>query len=61
MERLKTDTIKVWFHFIKRTTWILPHKIKETPLSGAPTCYAETNKSGKAGYKSEDVGHWMSL
>ena len=28
--------------------WIFPHKIKEIPLSGAPTCYAETNKSGKA-------------
>ena len=36
--------------------WIFPHKIKEIPLSEAPTCQAEANKSGKAGYKSKDVG-----
>ena len=42
--------------FIKRPNWIFPHIIKGTPISGAPTFYTDANKSGKAGYKSEDVG-----
>lgn len=41
--------------FIKRTNWILPRIIKGTPISGAPTFYTDASKSGKAGYKSENV------
>ena len=41
--------------FIKRTYWILPQIIKKTPVSGALTFYIDASKSGKAGYKSEDV------
>ena len=44
-----------WLQFIKRTNLILPCIIKRTPISGAPTLYTDASKSGKAGYKSEDV------
>ena len=44
-----------WLHFIKRTNWILPHIIKGTPISEAPTFYTKANTSGRAWYKSEDV------
>ena len=46
-----------WLQFIKWTTWIFPHTLKGIPISGAATFYTEANKSGKAGYKSEGVGH----
>lgn len=41
--------------FIKRTNWILPHRVKGTPISGVPTFYIFANKSGKAVYKSGKV------
>jgi hypothetical protein len=41
--------------FIKRNNWILPQIIKRTPTSGGPTFYTDTNKSKKAGHKSEDI------
>ena len=44
-----------WLQFIKRTNWILPHIIKETSISIAPTFYTDVSKSKKAGYKSEDI------
>lgn len=44
-----------WLQFIKTTNWILPHIIKGIPISGASTFYTDASKSGKAGYKSEDV------
>ena len=39
--------------FIKRINCILPLIVKETPISAASTFYTDTNKSCKAGYKSE--------
>ena len=47
----KSDRI----NFIKRTTWILPHIVQDTPITGAHTFYTDANKAGKAGYKSEDL------
>lgn len=40
---------------MKRTNWILPYIVEDTPFSGAPTFYTDTNKSGKAGYKSGKI------
>ena len=40
---------------IKRTTWILPQIVHDTPITGACTFYTAANKSGKAGYKPEDL------
>lgn len=41
--------------FIKRTCWVHPCTVRRTPLSGAPKFYTEANKSGNAGYKSENL------
>ena len=41
--------------FIKRTSCILPHIVKGTPISGAPTFFTDANKLRKVGYKSEDI------
>ena len=40
---------------IKRTNWILPHIVQDTPITGAPTFYTDANKSGKTGYKSDNL------
>ena len=48
---LKSDRINL----IKRTTWILPHILYDTPKTGASTFHTGANKSGKAGCKSEDL------
>ena len=40
---------------IKRTNQILPHIIKGTPISGAPTFSTDAYKLGKAVYKSENI------
>jgi hypothetical protein len=42
--------------FIKRTSCILPHIVKGTPISVAPIFYIDANKSIKAGNKSENIG-----
>ena len=34
---------------------ILPHIVHEAPLTGACTLYTDANKSGKAGYKLEEL------
>ncbi|MBV2133725.1 DDE-type integrase/transposase/recombinase [Pseudomonas sp. MAP12] len=47
----KTDRIK----FIKKTVWILPRIVRQTPISGVLTFYTDANKSGKAGYKAGEV------
>ena len=39
----------------KKINQILPHIIWDTPIIGAPTFYTDVNKSGKAGYKSENL------
>lgn len=42
--------------FIKRTNWVLPHIVWRTPISGSPIFfYTDANKSGKAGYTSENL------
>ena len=43
-------------HLIKRTNWILPCLIQKLLKSGSSTFYTDANKSGKAGYKSENLG-----
>ena len=43
------------FNFIKRTSWILPQIIRDAPITGAHTFYTDDNKSGKAGYKSDEL------
>ena len=47
----KSESIQL----IKRTNWILPYIVGETPITGVPTFYADANKSGKADYKSENL------
>ena len=42
-------------NFIKRTSWILPRIVRDAPITGARTFYSDANKSGKAGYKSEEL------
>ncbi|ERE61672.1 putative HERV-K-19q12 provirus ancestral Pol protein [Cricetulus griseus] len=37
----KTDSIK----FIKKTVWILPRIVRQTPISGVLTFYTDANKS----------------
>ncbi|ERE66567.1 putative HERV-K-19q12 provirus ancestral Pol protein [Cricetulus griseus] len=47
----KTGKIK----FIKKIVWILPHIVRQTPISGVLTFYTDANKSGKAGYKADEA------
>ena len=47
----KSDRIKL----IKRTSWIIPQIACDAPITGACTFYTDANKSGKAGYKSEEL------
>ena len=42
-------------NLIKRTSWILPRIVRDAPITGARTFYTDANKSGKAGYKSEEL------
>ena len=42
-------------NFIKRTSWILPRIVRDAPITRASTFYTDANKSGKAGYKSEEL------
>ena len=42
-------------NFIKRTSWILPQIICDAPITGAHIFYTDANKSGKAGYKSDEL------
>lgn len=37
--------------FIKRTNWILPHIVKETPIPEAPTIYPDASQLRMEGYK----------
>ena len=39
----------------KRTSWILPRIVCDAPKTGACTFYTDANKSGKAGYKSDEL------
>ncbi|KAL6082528.1 hypothetical protein STEG23_004612 [Scotinomys teguina] len=41
--------------FIKKTEWVLPHIVRQKPISGVLTLYTDANKLGKAGYKSGDL------
>ncbi|KAL6044970.1 hypothetical protein STEG23_011887 [Scotinomys teguina] len=41
--------------FIKKTEWVLPHTVRQKPISGVLTFYTDANKLGKAGYKSGDL------
>ncbi|KAL6091210.1 hypothetical protein STEG23_017687 [Scotinomys teguina] len=41
--------------FIKKTEWVLPHIVRQKPISGVLTFYTDANKLGKAGYKSGDL------
>ena len=43
-------------NFIKRTSWILLRIVRDAPITGARIFYTDANKTGKAGYKSEDLG-----
>ena len=43
------------FNLIKRTSWILPQTVLNAPITGACTFYTNANKSGKAGYKSQEL------
>ncbi|ERE67035.1 HERV-K-3q27.3 provirus ancestral Pol protein [Cricetulus griseus] len=45
----KTDRIK----FIKKTVWILPRIVRQTPISGVLTFYTDANKSGKLTSRSQ--------
>ena len=36
--------------FIKRTQWILPKKVKESPIIDAPVIFTDGTSKGKAGY-----------
>ncbi|ERE82961.1 sorting nexin-6-like protein [Cricetulus griseus] len=47
----KTDRIK----FIKMTVWILPHIVRQALISGVLTFYTDANKTGKGGYKADEV------
>ena len=40
---------------MKLTNWIIPHILQNTPITGSPTIYTDTNESGKEGYKSENL------
>ena len=40
---------------IKRTNWILPSIVQDTPIAGALVFYTYTNKSESMGYKSENL------
>ena len=42
-------------NLIKRTSWILPQIVRDAPIIGARTFYTDDNKSGKAGYKSDEL------
>ena len=42
-------------NLIKKTTWILLQIVHDVPITGARTLYTDTNKSGKAGYKSQEL------
>ena len=42
-------------NLIKHTTWILTWIVCETSITGAHTFYTDADKSGKTGYKSEDL------
>ena len=42
-------------NLIKRTSWILPQLVRDAPITGAHTFYTDANKSGKAGYKSDEL------
>ncbi|ERE72103.1 HERV-K-3q27.3 provirus ancestral Pol protein [Cricetulus griseus] len=46
---------KLRIKLIKKTVWILPHIIRQTPISGVLTFYTDANKSGKADYKAGEV------
>ena len=48
----KSDRIRL----IKKTNWFLPGFVHDTPITAASTSYTDTNESGKAGYKSENLG-----
>ncbi|KAL6063533.1 hypothetical protein STEG23_000298 [Scotinomys teguina] len=41
--------------FIKKTEWVLPHIVRQKPISGVFTFYTDANKLGKAGYKPGDL------
>ncbi|KAL6093193.1 hypothetical protein STEG23_016117 [Scotinomys teguina] len=41
--------------FIKKTEWVLPHIVRQKPISGVPTFYTDAIKLGKAGHKSGDL------
>ena len=45
--------------FIKRTKWFLLLIVLGTPISGAHTFYSDINKSGEAGYKSENLSKML--
>ena len=45
-------------NLIKRSSWIPPQIVHDAPITGAHTFYTDANKSGKAGYKSEDQVRW---
>ena len=42
-------------NLIKRTSWILHQIACDAPITGAHTFCTDANKSGKAGYKSEEL------
>ena len=42
-------------NFIKRTSWILSWIVCDAPITGTHTFYTDVNKSGKAGYKSDEL------
>ena len=42
-------------NLIKRTTWILPQIVHDAPITGACTFYTDASKSGKVGYKLEEL------
>ena len=42
-------------NFIKRISWILPQIVRDAPITRACTFYTDANKSGMAGYKSEEL------
>ena len=45
------------FQFIKTTNQIFPHIVWGAPIKGAHTFYTDVNKSGKAGYKSQNLNN----
>ena len=40
-----------WIWLLKRSDWILPHIVGDTPITGAPAFYVNANDSEKAGKK----------